>query len=239
MKETMIFELCKQLKIAYISDIIREYDESTKELIYELLNAEIEGRKRAKLGKLIQASNLPQIKTFEGYDFNEITFPNNMNKEKLLSLEWVKSKENVILLGNVGTGKSHMSIALAVEASKKGMTTKFYRVSDLIEILKDKHKKETLSRFRTMLKKLDILILDEVGYIPFDQLGSELLFNVLADAYERQSIIVTTNLNFGQWASIFGDTTMTRALVDRLVHHSHVVTFQGQTKRLAYALSGK
>lgn len=239
MKETIIFELCKQLKIAYVSDIIREYDESTKELIYELLNAEIEGRKRAKLGKIIQASNLPQIKTFEGYDFNEITFPNNMNKEKLLNLEWVKSKENVILLGNVGTGKSHMSIALAVEASKKGMTTKFYRVSDLIEILKDKHKKETLSRFRTMLKKLDILILDEVGYIPFDQLGSELLFNVLADAYERQSIIVTTNLNFGQWASIFGDTTMTRALVDRLVHHSHVVTFQGQTKRLAYALNEK
>lgn len=239
MKETIIFELCKQLKIAYVSDIIREYDESTKELIYELLNAEIEGRKRAKLGKIIQASNLPQIKTFEGYDFNEITFPNNMNKEKLLNLEWVKSKENVILLGNVGTGKSHMSIALAVEAPKKGMTTKFYRVSDLIEILKDKHKKETLSRFRTMLKKLDILILDEVGYIPFDQLGSELLFNVLADAYERQSIIVTTNLNFGQWASIFGDTTMTRALVDRLVHHSHVVTFQGQTKRLAYALNEK
>lgn len=239
MKETMIFELCKQLKIAYVSDIIREYDETTKELIYELLNAEIEGRKRAKLGKLIQSSNLPQIKTFEGYDFNDINFPNNMNKEKLMSLEWVKSKENVILLGNVGTGKSHMSIALAVEASKKGMTTKFYRVSDLVEILKDKHKKETLSRFRAVLKKLDILILDEVGYIPFDQLGSELLFNVLADAYERQSIIVTTNLNFGQWASIFGDTTMTRALVDRLVHHSHVITFQGQTKRLAYALNEK
>jgi DNA replication protein DnaC len=239
MKEAMIFELCKQLKIAYVSDVIREYDESTKELIYELLNAEIEGRKRAKLGKLIQSSNLPQIKTFESYDFSEINFPNNINKEKLLSLEWVKSKENVILLGNVGTGKSHMSIALAVEASKKGMTTKFYRVSDLIEILKDKHKKETLSRFRAMLKKLDILILDEVGYIPFDQLGSELLFNVLADAYERQSIIVTTNLNFGQWASIFGDTTMTRALVDRLVHHSHVITFKGKTKRLAYALNEK
>ena len=162
-----------------------------------------------------------------------------MNKEKLMSLEWVKSKENVILLGNVGTGKTHMSIALAVEASKKGMTTKFYRVSDLIEILKDKHKKETLNRFRATLKKLDILILDEVGYIPFDQVGSELLFNVLADAYERQSVVVTTNLNFGQWPSIFGDTTMTRALVDRLVHHSHVLTFQGQTKRLAYALNEK
>ncbi len=239
MKEAMILEICKQLKIAYVSDIIKTYDESTKNIIYELLNAEIEGRKRAKLGKLIQSSNLPQIKTFEGYDFNEITFPKNMNKEKLMSLDWVKSKENVILLGNVGTGKSHMSIALAVEASKKGMTTKFYRVSDLIEILKDKHKKETLSRFRSMLKKLDILILDEVGYIPFDQLGSELLFNVLADAYERQSIMVTTNLNFGQWASIFGDTTMTRALVDRLVHHSHVVTFQGQTKRLVHALNEK
>jgi DNA replication protein DnaC len=239
MKDTMILELCKQLKIAYISDMITGYDESTKDLIYELLNAEIEGRKRAKLGKLIHLSNLPQIKTFEAYDFSEINFPNNMNKEKLMSLEWVKSKENVILLGNVGTGKTHMSIALAVEASKKGMTTKFYRVSDLIETLKDKHKKETLNRFRAILKKLDILILDEVGYIPFDQVGSELLFNVLADAYERQSVVVTTNLNFGQWSSIFCDTTMTRALVDRLVHHSHVLTFQGQTKRLAYALNEK
>ena len=181
-------------------------------------------------------SNIPQIKTFEGYSFEEINFPSVCNKERLLSLEWINNKENVVMMGNVGTGKTHMSTALAVEACRKGISVQFYRVSELVETLKYKFNQGSIRRFKNRLKKNEVLILDEVGYVPFDQVGSELLFNVIADCYERQSIIVTTNLEFGQWTSIFGDTKLTAALVDRLVHHANIISFTGESNRLAEAL---
>jgi DNA replication protein DnaC len=232
-------ELCKQLKLAHINDILAASDTNIKEYVYKLLNAEIEGRKRAKLGKLLKDSNIPQIKTFEGYRFEEIIFPSICNRERLLSLEWVNKKENVIMIGNVGTGKSHMATALSVEACRKGMSVQFFRVAELVETLKDKFNQGSMRRFKNILKKKDIIVLDEVGYVPFDQVGSELLFNVVADSYERQSIIVTTNLEFGQWTSIFGDTKLTAALVDRLVHHANIISFPGGSNRLAEALRKK
>lgn len=234
-----IIELCKQLKLAYISELIASSDDTLKEFVHKLLAAEIEGRKRAKLGKLLKDSNIPQIKTFEGYSFEEIIFPSSCNKDRLLSLEWINKKENVVMIGNVGTGKTHMATALAVEACRKGISVQFFRVSELVETLKDKFNQGSIRRFKSKLKKTDLLILDEVGYVPFDQVGSELLFNLIADCYERQSIIVTTNLEFGQWTSIFGDTRLTAALIDRIVHHASIISFPGDSNRLAEALRKK
>lgn len=234
-----IFELCKQLKLAYVNDLIASSDENLKDYTYKLLAAEVEGRKRAKLGKLLKDSNIPHIKTFEGYRFNEILFPSVCNKDRLLSLEWITNKENVVMMGNVGTGKTHMATALAVEACRKGISVQFFRVSELVETLKDKFNQGSIRRFKSKLKKTELLILDEVGYVPFDQVGSELLFNLIADCYERQSIIVTTNLEFGQWTSIFGDTRLTAALIDRIVHHASIISFPGDSNRLAEALRKK
>jgi len=239
MDNVTIQDLCKQLKLGYINDIIGTSDPLLKDYAYKLLNSELEGRKRARLGKLMKDSNIPQIKTFEGYRFDEIIFPSICSKERLLSLEWISKKENVIMMGNVGTGKSHMATALAVEACRKGISVQFFRVSELVETLKEKFNNGGIRRFKSLLKKKELLILDEVGYVPFDQIGSELLFNIVADSYERQSVIVTTNLEFGQWTSIFGDTKLTAALVDRLVHHSNIISFPGESNRLAEALRKK
>ena len=239
MDNNSIFELCKQLKLAYVNDLISSSEDNLKDYTYKLLTTEIEGRKRAKLGKLLRDSNIPHIKTFEGYHFHEIIFPSACSKDRLLSLEWLISKENVVMMGNVGTGKTHMATALAVEACRKGISVQFFRVSELVETLKDKFNQGSIRRFKNKFKKTELLILDEVGYVPFDQVGSELLFNLIADCYERQSIIVTTNLEFGQWTSIFGDTRLTAALIDRIVHHSSIISFPGDSNRLAEALRKK
>ncbi|AEF93620.1 IstB domain protein ATP-binding protein [Desulfotomaculum nigrificans CO-1-SRB] len=233
----LLSDLCRQLRLAYVSEAVEE--KASPELctlITEVLKAEIEGRKRMKLNRLLHRAGFPQIKTLEGYSFEPIAFPASCNQGKLVSLDWIAQKENVLMLGAVGTGKTHLAIALGVEACRKGKIVRFFRVSDLVSVLQQKHAEGTLTKFRKELLKADLLILDELGYVPFHQTGSELLFHVIADCYERQSVIVTSNLEFGQWSSIFGDTKLTAALVDRLVHHAHILAFSGDSYRLRHAL---
>jgi DNA replication protein DnaC len=232
-----LIDICRQLRLAHIADVVNEKnDNDVTTMIANVLNAELEGRRRAKLDKLMTNAGFPHVKTFEGYSYEGITFPAGCNIQKLMSLEWLHKKENVLLMGAVGTGKTHMAIALGVEACRQGLEVQFYRAADLVAILQEKFADGLLSRFRNKLRKLDLLILDEVGYVPFNQTGAELLFNVIADCYERQSIVVTTNLEFGQWASVFGDNKLTAALVDRLVHHANILTFTGESFRLKEAM---
>lgn len=140
------------------------------------------------------------------------------------------------MLGAVGTGKTHLAIVLGVEAARQGKLVRFFRVADLVSILQYKYGDGTLARFRRKLAKADLLILDELGYVPFHQTGSELLFHIITDCYEHQSVIVTSNLEFSQWSTIFGDAKLTAALVDRLVHHARILAFSGESYRLRYAL---
>lgn len=234
---TTLVDICKQLRLAYIAEIVNnKNDKNLAEIVEKLLTSEIEGRKHAKLGKLVATAGFPHIKTFEEYVFDNIAFPPNCNKDKLLSLDWMNDHENILMMGAVGTGKTHMGIALGVEACRKGLNVQFYRASDLVAILQEKFAEGMLTRFRSKLRKMDMIILDEVGYVPFNQIGSELLFNVIADCYEQQSVVVTTNLEFGQWTTVFGDNKLTAALVDRLVHHAHILTFTGESFRLKEAM---
>jgi DNA replication protein DnaC len=234
---TALSDLCRQLRLAYINDTLeKRFDEKTKGIVSEILIAELEGRRRAKLNKLVHIAGFPHIKTFDGYCFDNIAFPPGFSKEKLLSLEWIDQNENVLMLGSVGTGKTHMAISLGVEACRQGRSVQFFRAADLVAVLQEKFMEGTLTKFRSKLCKTELLILDEVGYVPFNQTGSELLFNVIADCYEQQSVIVTSNLEFGQWTSVFGDNKLTAALVDRLVHHAHILAFTGESFRLKQAL---
>jgi len=230
-------DLCRQLRLAHVVDYVNEQqNEQLTELIEHILVAEKEGRRRAKLGKLVQQAGFPHLKTFDGYVDEHITFPTGQALPVLRELSWLERRENLILMGAVGTGKTHMATALGVEACRRGHGVQFYRASDLVAVLQEKFAAGTLTRFREKLRKVDLLILDEVGYVPFSQTGAELLFNVIADCYEQQSVIVTSNLEFGQWTSIFGDTKLTSALVDRLVHHAHIVSFAGESFRLRKAM---
>ena len=234
---TTLNELCRQLKLPYVAEtVMQKSNIETTATITEILMAEIYGRQRMKLNRLMRRASFPQVKTFENYCFENITFPASSSIENLRSLTWLKDKENLLMLGAVGAGKTHLSIAIGVEACRQEYSVRFFRVADLIATLQQKYTEGTLVRFRRELLKADLLILDELGYVPFHQTGSELLFNVIADCYERQSVIVTSNLDFGQWNTIFGDTKLTTAMVDRLIHHAHILTFTGESYRLRNAL---
>lgn len=230
-------EICRQLRLAYVSEVVLK--KATPELaclVTDVLQAEVQGRQRMKLNRLLHKADFPQLKTLDEYSFETVSFPASCTQEKLLELHWLAQQENILMLGAVGTGKTHLAIALGIEACRKGHAVRFFRVADLVSTLQQKHAEGALLRFQRELRKSELIILDELGYVPFHQTGSELLFHVIAECYERQSVIVTSNLEFGQWSSIFGDSKLTAALVDRLVHHAHILAFAGESYRLRNAL---
>lgn len=152
----------------------------------------------------------------------------NFSREELESLEFVPGQKNLVLYGLVGVGKTHMAIAAGVKACNLGYKTKFYTVTELVLKLAESRKNGTLEKLLRDLRSLDLLILDEWGYVPVDKDGSQLLFRVISDSYERKSLILTTNLEFSKWGGIFTDDQMAAAMTDRLVHHFH--------QRLSYKL---
>lgn len=229
--------LCKQLRLAHVAQIVDEKnDPHYSAQVEELLNLEVIHRQSAKLARLVKHAGFSALKTFEGYSFDAISFQGKYNEETIRKLEWIDLKENIILMGNVGTGKTHMSIALGIDACQKGKSVKFYKACDLVETLELKHLEGRSAHFRKTLMKYDLLIIDEIGYIPFSQTGSELLFNVIAECYEKQSLMITTNLQFKEWESIFGSNKLTAAMIDRLVHHGDIISFEGTSYRLKKAL---
>lgn len=229
--------LCKQLRLAHVAQIVEEKnDPHYSAQVEDLLNLEVIHRQSAKLARLVKNAGFSALKTFEGYSFDAISFQGKYNEETIRKLEWIDFKENIILMGNVGTGKTHMSIALGIDACQKGKSVKFYKACDLVETLELKHLEGRSAHFRKTLMKYDLLIIDEIGYIPFSQTGSELLFNVIAECYEKQSLMITTNLQFKEWESIFGSNKLTAAMIDRLVHHGDIISFEGTSYRLKKAL---
>jgi DNA replication protein DnaC len=238
MNREMLVQACKTLHLAHVMNHYESVPfENRTDFLLAILQSEIQGRESSKMKRLMKRARFPQLKTFEGYSFEEVTFPYHCTEQSLRDLAFLKQKENILMLGKVGTGKTHLAIALGVEACRQGYDVRFYRVSELVAKLLERHANGTLMRFHKELMKCDLLILDEVGFVPFHQTGAELLFHVISECYEQRSLIVTSNLEFGQWNSVFGDTRLTKALVDRLVHHAHILGFTGESYRLRHALS--
>lgn len=229
---------CKTLHLAHVVDGCEGTTfENKEQFLVDILETEVRLREENRLKRLLKKASFTQLKTLQDYSFEAVTFPENCTETMLRDLCFLERKENVLMLGKVGTGKTHLAIALGVEACRRGHSVRFFRVPDLVAILQDKHQTGTLARFQKELTACDLLILDEVGFVPFHQTGAELLFHVISACYEHNSVMVTSNLEFGQWNSVFGDTRLTAALVDRLVHHAHILAFTGESFRLRNALS--
>lgn len=207
-----------------------------EEFLHRVLGEEIARRERGKKSRLLNRAAFPVFKSFEGYDFSDIRLPPTFSRDELLACLFVREKKNLVLYGGVGTGKTHMAIALGISACEMGSLVRFFTVTELVLKLSDAYRNGTLERLVRDLKQLDLLILDEWGYVPVDREGSQLLFRIIADSYESKSLILTTNLEFSKWGGIFTDEQMAAAMIDRLVHHGHLIMFEAKSYRMTHAL---
>jgi len=225
---------CKELKLSRnIVDMADKVQaDSHQEYLVKLLRSELEHREYMRKDKLLKNAGFYTLKTFADFRFDEVKLPASVSPQYLQNGEFIKAKTNVVMYGNVGTGKTHLSIALGIEACKQGIETKFYRTAALVNQLSEAKKNNTLSIIMKKLAKAELLICDEWGYVPLDRSGAQLLFEVVSECYERKTIIINTNLEFSRWVNVFYDEQMTGAILDRLLHHCHLLLFPGQSNRM-------
>lgn len=192
-----------------------------------------EGNKRARL---LRAARFPAAKSAEDFDFSDVVFPAGYAKEDLTGLGFVDKAQDLVFYGASGRGKTHCSIALGMAAVARCMSVRFFEAADLVLQLKAAEGKGALGKMLDGVRKADLLIVDEFGYIPIDVEGARLLYQVMAATYERQSMIVTTNIEFGKWGTVLADDHLAGALCDRIFHHGRLIEFKGASKRLDNAL---
>jgi DNA replication protein DnaC len=209
---------------------------SFERYLLALCEAEKTERDARRIKRAIAQARLPFVKEIENYDFSAIE---NLPKARILELaegHYLDVAENLLLLGNPGLGKTHLAIGLALAACRQGRAVRFYRAAKLVDELAVMRKDLRLSYFMAQFIRLDLLVLDELGFLPIDQEGAQMLFQLISDLYERVSIIVTSNLRFADWNSIFGDAKMTDALIGRLTHKGHIIEFVGESYRFRHSL---
>jgi DNA replication protein DnaC len=210
---------------------------SYEEYLLGVLEQEVQQREYNRIQRGIRQAGFPVIKTLENFDFKAIPSLNKPKVLKLMQGEYIRNKENIILVGNSGVGKTHIAIALGYEACRQGLRVKFYTAAGLINELLAAQQEYRLNRLEKQWLVPHLVILDELGYVPFSKIGAELLFQFCAARYERGSIIITTNLEFPKWTEVLGDEQMTAALLDRLTHNAHILNINGDSYRFRQALA--
>ena len=213
-------------------DLINNKEKDVIEVLYELTNLEIEVMKQKKIMHSIQFAGFPFIKSFEDFDFS---FQPSINKEEILdfkNLRFLEKSENILFVGSPGVGKTHLATAIGLENAKNNHSTYFINCNDLIQVLKKAFLQNRLEDKLKTLSKYKLLIIDEIGYLPIDIEGANLLFQLINRRYEKNSIIITTNKPFSKWGELFGDATIANAILDRLLHHSHIINITGNSYRL-------
>lgn len=219
-----------------VLDFCSEAPDEHVEFVVKMLNAELDARESSKKTRLIKRAGFPVLKFLKDYDYKNVQLPRQLDRQEMENCEFIDKKQNLILFGSVGTGKTHLATALGIEACRKGYNVRFYTVPQLVMKLEEAIHKGTTSKLTRELLKQDLLILDEFGYIPVDREGAQLLFKIVAESYETKSLILTTNQDFSKWGSIFTDTQMAAAMLDRLAHHGHLLRFEGRSYRIEHSL---
>jgi len=229
------------LKTLRLPTILAEYaqlsreaanqNENYEQYLLRLTELEVAARSANALAARIKNAGFPVLKDLETYDFS---LTPSLGKQKILELargQWIEEKTNACFIGNAGTGKTHLSVALGQAACRVGKRVRFFTAAGLVNQLEESQKQYRLERLMSALEKLDLLIVDELGYLSFSRGGAELLFQVFAERYERGSILITSNLPFSEWGQVFQGERMTAALLDRFTHRCHIFEMNGESYR--------
>jgi DNA replication protein DnaC len=229
----------KQLKLP---TVLREYDKVARECardgvdhpryLLRLVELELIDRERRMIERRIKQARFPAVKSFDTFDFAAIPSLNKMLVLELARCEYILRRENVIALGNSGTGKTHIALALGLAACQKGFSVAFTTAASLVNQLMEARDERRLLKLQRDLQSVSLLIVDELGYVPLSPTGAELLFEAFSQRYERGSTMITSNLPFEDWTSVLGSERLTGALLDRLTHHVSILSMNGDSYRL-------
>jgi DNA replication protein DnaC len=242
-KSTVLLEhYLKKLKLptmlreyAQVAAICQKDRSDYATFLLRLVERELLDRDKRAAERRIKDADFPVIKTIDTYDFKAQPSVNEQLVRELLRGEYIDKKENVLLIGNPGTGKTHLASALAFSACAQGKKVRFHTATSLVTQLVECREERKLQRLHKQLQRIDLLLIDQMGYVPFTKTAAELLFEIISRAYEHHSVMLTTNLGFEQWTEIFGSERLTGALLDRLTHRCHIIEANGESYRLRQA----
>lgn len=235
MEQTELMRLCSRLKLGTAINDLALPDKEQKTVVRALGAVEAD-RKIKAFARAINAARLNPARTLENYDFTNFQWPERLPQEDFRACGFVQRAENIIMFGPSGTGKTRLANSIGVEAVRRGFRVLFVTVSDFVARLSSEYLRGRHLDYLSKLKRLDLLILDEFGYISIDKTAAELLFQVVSAFYEKHSIIITSNLLFDEWGKMLPDPALATALLDRIIQYSHLIRFSGESYRLTHTL---